>query len=106
MSIASPKLSPVILATNHNGHNQTNSSSTTSLKKELNNNNSSRISNGNNSINHKNESISNSPSKRKIPLLHTSDESDDDKPLVMISKRFFNRVSFFSSSPRPKKLPL
>jgi hypothetical protein len=87
MSIASPKLSPIILATNNNSKNQTNSSPT-SIKKELNNNNTSRTSNGNDSIkssiNHKKESLPDSPSKRKIRVLHSSDESDDDdnKPLV------------------------
>jgi hypothetical protein len=86
MSIASPKLSPIILSTNNNGKNQTNSSPT-SIKKEFNNNNTSRTSNGNDSIkssiNHKKESLPDSPSKRKIRVLHSSDESDDDdKPLA------------------------
>jgi len=74
MSIASPKLSPVILATNNNGKNQT-----TKKKEVNNNNNTSRTSNGNDSklsINHKTESL------RQIHILHTSDESDDDKPLA------------------------
>ncbi len=78
MSIASPKLSPIILATNNNSKNPTNSSP------KLNNNNTSRTSNGNDSIkslnNHKKESFSD----RQIRVLHSSDDDDDDdnKPLV------------------------
>ncbi|CAF1070161.1 unnamed protein product [Adineta steineri] len=84
MSIASPKLPPVVLTTNNNSKNQTNSSST-SIKKEF-SNISSRISNGNETkltIIHKKEPIHDSPSKRKSRVLHSSEESDDDdKPLA------------------------
>jgi hypothetical protein len=85
MSIASPKLSPVVLATNNNSKNQTNTSPT-SIKKDF-NNHIPRTSNGNDSkstIIHKKESVQDSPSKRKICVLHSSEESDDDdKPLVI-----------------------
>ena len=95
MSIASPKLPPVVLTTNTNGQNQTNSSPIT-LKKEV-NNNMTHVSNGNGSkSNHTNKanSVSDSPSKRKSRVIESSDESDDDKPLVtsarfLISTRFF-----------------
>jgi hypothetical protein len=86
-SIASPKLPPAILATNNNSKNQTNTSST-SIKKELNNHNTPRTSNGNDSKSisvKKKESVHESPSKRNIRVLHSSDESDDDNvPLVRI----------------------
>jgi hypothetical protein len=85
MSIASPKLPPIVLTTNNNSSKNQTNTSPTSIKKEL-NNNTSRTSNGNDSkstIVHKNESIHDSPSKRKIRILHSSEESDDDKPLVM-----------------------
>jgi len=98
MSIASPKLSPIILSTNNNGKNQTNSSPT-SIKKEFNNNNTSRTSNGNDSIkssiNHKKESLPDSPSKRKIRVLHSSDESDDDDKPLVINSLFTSKFFFF-----------
>ncbi|CAF4481131.1 unnamed protein product [Rotaria sp. Silwood2] len=89
MSLASPKLAPVVLNTNNNNNNnnnQTNTSST-SIKKEL-NNNKSRSSNGKDSKsnnNHQLESIHDSTTKRISRVLHSSDESDDDdddKPLA------------------------
>jgi hypothetical protein len=90
MSIASPKLSPVVLATNNNSKNQTNTSPT-SIKKDF-NNHIPRTSNGNDSkssIIHKKESVQDSPSKRKICVLHSSEESDDDdKPLVINSHTY------------------
>ena len=87
MSIASPKLPPLILSLNGNGKSQT-SPSSSSLKKEL-NNNSPRMSNGNASkpaLVNKTVPSPVSPSKRNIRVLHSSEESDDDddKPLVIV----------------------
>ena len=71
MSIASPKLPPLLLSstTNNNGQH-----SNSMMRKEVNNNNAPQTSNG--------LSRPDSPSKRKSGVLNSSDESDDDKPLV------------------------
>ena len=54
-------------------------------KKEVNNNNAPRTSNG--------LSRPDSPSKRKSGVLNSSDESDDDKPLVSeLQRRLGERV--------------
>jgi hypothetical protein len=79
MSIASPKLPPVVLTSNTNGQNQ----SSASLKKEL-NNNVARTSNGTGAKPaqmNKKETVHESPVKRNSRVLHSSDESDDE-PLV------------------------
>ena len=70
MSIASPKLPPLILSTNGNGK-LSNNSSPTIMKKEVNNNDLSTLSKVNNHHH----------------LAQTSEESDDDKPLVMMANR-------------------
>ena len=83
MSIASPTLSPVILATNHNSKNQT-ITSPTSIKKDFNNHHTS---NGHDSL-----------SKRNSRVIPSSDEEDDDdKPLVMKHSYIFTQFSCFLS---------
>ncbi|CAF0898140.1 unnamed protein product [Adineta ricciae] len=91
MSIASPKLAPVVLTTNNNGTKNQSNTSPTSMKKDFNhhhtnNNNSTRTSNGNGSKSnhsHKKDSNHDSPTKRKSRVIHSSEESDDDdKPLA------------------------
>ena len=85
MSIASPKLPPLILSTNGNGK-LSNNSSPTIMKKEVNNNDLSTLS----KVNHHHH------------LAQTSEESDDDKPLVMMTNRHVFTIDvdllFFSGS--------
>ncbi|CAF0855221.1 unnamed protein product [Rotaria sordida] len=90
MSLATPKLSPVLLNTNNNNNN---------------NNNKSRTSNGKdsklNNIN-KSESINDSTSKQITKPLYYSDESDDDdKPLAIKVAITNGRYSMRDSNKTP-----
>lgn len=103
MSIASPKLAPVVLSSNTNGQNQ----SSAMMKKEV-NNNSVRTSNGNLSkTNHSNKhnSTSDSPSKRKSRVIESSEESDDDKPLAKKAAALNGRNSATSNGKKFETTP-